>query len=120
MIHDIYSLGVIMVEVGLWTSFVEYKSESSGPLVSWKGFEGLIDDRGLRELRRPEHVREALVEAAQKYLPPIMGHRYTEVVMACLSNKIGQQTTGGGVEAEAKMGLAYINTVISTLEKLCI
>ncbi|KAK4962615.1 hypothetical protein LTR10_000242 [Elasticomyces elasticus] len=81
MQHDIYSLGVCLLEIGLWNTFVTYNAktdivEAPGPAL----------ELSLEELRRkkPYAIKEHLVALAKRRLPQLMGEIYTEVVISCL------------------------------------
>lgn len=84
MQHDIYSLGVCLLEIGLWKSLIvpedgeadqpgkglrlpSRKSDGTGPM--WHKVE----------------MKEHLVRLAEVELPPKMGTRYAEVVVTCLT-----------------------------------
>lgn len=95
MQHDVYSLGVCLLELGLWESFVRYEadnesegdsgdptalpSESLG--LSAGDFE-FSDGAGMQQLSRIKHH---LVDLARARLPARMGDKYTAVVLSCLA-----------------------------------
>jgi hypothetical protein len=79
MQHDIYSLGVCLLEIGLWTSFVSHEDENVHPSEAL----GLQLDNPV--LYSPESLKNHLVSLAQERLPRLMGSRYTEVVVTCLT-----------------------------------
>ncbi|GFF53970.1 hypothetical protein IFM51744_08241 [Aspergillus udagawae] len=70
--HDIYALGVVLLEIGLWVTLsrlMEVKireAETSG------------------RLPREKKVQEDLIALAQQGLPKEMGVGYTRAVLACL------------------------------------
>jgi serine/threonine protein kinase len=80
MQHDIYSLGVCLLEIGLWKSFVLYQTEAmpSHPLPPF------INEDG-EEIAKATRVKDALVGLAREKLPGRMGDKYTEVVINCLT-----------------------------------
>lgn len=106
--HDMYSLGVCLLEIGLWTSFVVRTATDNvvGPVLQEEGWSDLISGSvkdgnitivpGLNgggdpgaflaspNRDRPSAVKEALVQVAQKRLPEIVGERYRDVVLTCL------------------------------------
>lgn len=71
---DIYSLGVSLLEIGLWKSF--YSTRDSESFQAW------VDDKLVRALSWEE--RDILVNMANEMLPPIMGRGYTNAVVSCL------------------------------------
>ncbi|KAH7031486.1 uncharacterized protein B0I36DRAFT_363172 [Microdochium trichocladiopsis] len=107
MQHDIYSLGVCLLEVGLWEPFVEYSSPESGgrsvhPMAgkSFHHFNAWLEQKnaarqdgskatsterqGFLDLLAFK-LKDYLVEQAETRLPARMGAKYTRVVLACLS-----------------------------------
>jgi len=77
MQHDIYSVGVCLLEIGLWESFVGY-SKDLKPVPSSKV--QLADD-----FNTPVMIKEKLVHVARNFLPAKMGDIYTHVVISCLT-----------------------------------
>lgn len=81
MKHDIYSLGVCLLEIGLWESFILCE-DVSGPCAP-------ADALGLNlqspEFQNPMLMKKHLVDMAQKELPKRIGERYMEVVVNCLT-----------------------------------
>lgn len=82
MQHDIYSLGVVLLEIGLWTSFVEYDKEQKPSLLHFIGKKGIITDKS--DERRSLALKARLAEATG-FLPGRMGRIYTDVVLTCLN-----------------------------------
>lgn len=82
MQHDIYSLGVCLLEVGLWSSFVEYSNPNSCPIMSRTyDFRAESPD----ELIHPELFKSRLLALATKELPEKMGTKYARIVESCLT-----------------------------------
>ena len=85
MQHDIYSLGVCLLEVGLWESFVQHAAPSYLPTISPAlGLSGIADKSqasGFFETIGKGH----LVRLAREMLPGRMGTRYSEIVETCLT-----------------------------------
>lgn len=82
MQHDIYSLGVVLLELGLWASFVEYDKEKKPSLLPFIGTKEILADK--QEKRRSLALKTRLMEATE-FLPARMGRLYTDVVLTCLS-----------------------------------
>ncbi|KAL9625283.1 MAG: hypothetical protein Q9160_000685 [Pyrenula sp. 1 TL-2023] len=78
--HDIYSIGVCLIEIGLWESLAQVKSRK---LV----YGGLAEKLGLggEETLDAEQVKGRLVETAIKELPKAMGEGYAHIAKACLT-----------------------------------
>lgn len=81
MQHDIYSLGVCLLEIGLWESFINYEAGENGPIPG-KVLGITFDDA---EFSQPTLMKEHLIALAKKELPRKMGSRYEEVVINCLT-----------------------------------
>ncbi|KAJ5837057.1 hypothetical protein N7447_003083 [Penicillium robsamsonii] len=81
MQHDIYSLGVCLLELGLWESFVLYDNlapESNGDAPTPTRSSILGMDQGL-------YFQKHLLFLAQGELRKRMGTKYSEVVVTCLT-----------------------------------
>ena len=86
MQHDIYSLGVCLLELGIRQSFITYSdNDSTGKLSDAVD----LGDHGPGWTEWPkdvgERVKNQLENLAQELLPARMGERYTKVVMTCLT-----------------------------------
>ncbi|KAJ2997862.1 hypothetical protein NUW58_g518 [Xylaria curta] len=81
MQHDIYSLGVCLLEVGLGKSFVSYDPEGRHP-VSLPAIEAQGNNASLWE---SDALKNHLVGLARDELPRCMGPRYAAVVKTCLT-----------------------------------
>jgi hypothetical protein len=81
MQHDIYSLGVCLLEIALWQSFVQNCDAFKTP---WTGMEieEAIADKDAR--RGGYAIKKKLVAMAKDRLPCLVGDRYTNLVIACL------------------------------------
>lgn len=84
MQHDIYSLGVCLLEIGLWRSFLNWEDTSDTPVpneeyISKKSLE-IKDPR-----KRAREVKKALVALAEQRLPGSMGQIYASIVIVCLT-----------------------------------
>lgn len=81
MQHDIYSLGVCLLEVGMWESFLLYTDSGTAPFPSVALGVALESP----ELNQPARMKEHLVALAKRDLPRRMGDRYEKVVINCLT-----------------------------------
>ncbi|KAI3342345.1 hypothetical protein F4824DRAFT_198230 [Ustulina deusta] len=124
MQHDIYSLGVCLLEMGLGKSFVSYNTENNHPALSpvlspvlglESGNTGLLGSNGLKK---------HLVSLAEE-LPRYMGRRYAAVVKTCLTC-LDNDNTDFGDEQEfldrdgVLVGVRYIEKVLSQLNAICV
>jgi hypothetical protein len=87
MQHDIYSLGVCLLEIGLWKSFIEYPRKNGKMMPQWSSVLGIPKD--LNPVQAIQYLcsnaKKNLVSLAQDELPQYMGWKYTDVVMTCLT-----------------------------------
>lgn len=81
MQHDIYSLGVCLLEVGLWDSFVSYKHDGTATVLG----EALGLTSESSEFQTPGLLKDHLVALAKRILPERMGDIYTKIVVSCLT-----------------------------------
>lgn len=81
MQHDIYSLGVCLLEVGLRESFLLYTDSTTVPLPA--AALGIALDGP--ELKQPAQMKKHLIDLAERALPKRMGDRYEKVVVNCLT-----------------------------------
>lgn len=120
MQHDIYSLGVCLLEIGLWESFLFYENDVTAPLPA--AALGVASDGP--EFRQPALMKEHLIALAKRDLPKRMGERYEKVVVNCLTC-LDQDNVDFGDQSEFEdidgvlVGVKYIEKV-STLCSFCI
>ena len=81
MQHDIYSLGVCLLEIGLWSSFVEYLSISDPVMSQRYSFDFETRD----DATRSELVKAKLLDLTRTELPEKMGTKYSRIVETCLT-----------------------------------
>ncbi|KAM0520500.1 hypothetical protein ACHAPE_002893 [Trichoderma viride] len=97
MRHDIYSVGVCLLEIGLWGSFVEYdivdeKDQSSLGTTYFRSFSlgsqlaaESNSTSGPEFIKSPEPVKDKLLQLARGSLRRNMGNKYSKVVETCLT-----------------------------------
>lgn len=86
MQHDVYSLGVCLLEIGLWTSFVHYALSPNGEDLVLPGSLEIAAVPKLRdERKRAFELKRVLTDLAKEKLPSQMGDRYTSLVVSCLT-----------------------------------
>ncbi|KAK5988211.1 hypothetical protein PT974_12351 [Cladobotryum mycophilum] len=93
MQHDVYSLGVCLLELGLWESLVRYQEDGGSDAEDDNKLP--LDSLGLslqdfefqgREAAEPSSkIKDHLVELARSRLPSRMGDKYTSIVVTCLT-----------------------------------
>ncbi|KAI4929127.1 hypothetical protein J4E85_005752 [Alternaria conjuncta] len=83
MQHDIYSLGVCLLEIGMWRTLVTYSSMEGEPTPSQ-----LLpppDYSEKDEVGKAKSLKHTLIEIAMRELPSCMGDKYTGIVISCLT-----------------------------------
>ncbi|KAH7007639.1 hypothetical protein EDB80DRAFT_843127 [Ilyonectria destructans] len=76
MNHDLYSLGVVLLEIGLW---LPLQKEKSVRKVREQKFENMEERR--------TRVRQVLMDLARDKLAVVLGQRYQDIVVKCLGVK---------------------------------
>jgi hypothetical protein len=111
MQHDIYSLGVCLLEIGLWTSFITYDI-SSMPKLNTKVLN--IDEA--QGSLSGQALKSGLLKLARAELPSSMGSVYAEIVSNCLTC-LDEENDDFGDKSEFEdedgilIGLRYIEKV---------
>ncbi|KAG4433509.1 hypothetical protein IFR05_011018 [Cadophora sp. M221] len=83
MQHDIYSLGVVLLEIGLWTSFASPDPENLSMLPS--SVLGAANPDSVKlPVGTPTQLKAHLEALAKNELPSRLGKRYTDIVLQCL------------------------------------
>jgi hypothetical protein len=85
MRHDIYSLGVCLLEIGLWGSFVDYDPATGTHSISQLLLSSSSKSTFPFSPLFPERTKEQLVTLARYRLPGSMGDKYAEIVETCLT-----------------------------------
>ena len=117
MQHDIYSLGVCLLEIGLWEPLVEYRGEATS-----KPEYGRVCRDFLRTDKPWVFFKDYLVNLADNELPRRMGDRYACVVMTCLTclDKDGDFSEQAEVvDADGiLLGLRFIEMIFGQLKEI--
>jgi len=128
MQHDIYSLGVCLLEIGLGVSFVRFEATS----MSNENPKGAIPDSILqiaeylknKDVRaRAFGIKKRLVAIAEAQLPGRMGTVYTNVVASCLTC-LDRDNQGFGDECDFMdedgilVGVRYIEKILYQIEDI--
>jgi hypothetical protein len=131
MQHDIYSLGVVLLEIGLWTSFVLYgpEEESFSPVPN-----NILEPADLAQPRNSlggaSQNKLKLEDLAAKELPARLGRRYTDIVLLCLrcldlgsgadqdGKGFGADTADWTDEDGVMIGVRYIENVLEKMQEI--
>ncbi|ROW10358.1 hypothetical protein VMCG_02007 [Cytospora schulzeri] len=125
MQHDIYSLGVCLLEMGLWKSLIEYPEIDGETTPQWSSVLGMPKD--LNPLQAIQYLcsdaKQKLLCLAQDELPRSMGTKYTDIVVTCLTC-LDPENGDFGDEEEFQdedgicVGVRYIEKVLLRLNAL--
>lgn len=107
MLHDIYSLGVCLLEIGLWESLVQYKHTS-----------GRLEMQPHKLLQKDGHntsnmiaSKASFIDLAENVLPAKMGKLYAQVVLTCLKYRDEEQDA-------ITEGVMYIERILMRLGEI--
>lgn len=124
MQHDIYTLGVCLLEIGLWESFVVTGKEGEDPRPgSGIDISGALCVKD--EFKRALYIKDLLIAAAKERLPVAVGSRYSNVVVSCLTC-LDKDNQGLGDESEFRdpddviIGVRYIERVLLELQRIVV
>lgn len=134
MQHDIYSLGVCLLEIGLWESLVEYTSgdEVAGRPKSKFGksfyhFQAWLKAKSDGTTTTFDalafKLKDYLVEQARSRLAPRMGCKYAQVVVSCLTcldddnEDFGELDAG---ESDDVVAVHFIQSVMMNLDEISV
>ena len=114
--HDIYSLGICLLELGIWSTPLHPASDQprQGSL-----FEGYDLEKREQASNTPWVIKDFLTQQASELLPSIMGMLYTEVVLLCLTCLDSGFEEGQGDNLRdvdgILVGVAFIRMILSRL-----
>ncbi|KAK4194695.1 hypothetical protein QBC40DRAFT_318763 [Triangularia verruculosa] len=144
MQHDIYSLGVCLLEIGIWQSFVWYpyvggNAGKPGPAPSSSSLNALpgmalrlrnrLSDRDFERAHLPgttSWIKDDLVLLAKQSLPRRMGLLYTDVVVDCLTcldrgnDQFGGWDETGEKEDAVVIGVNFVERILGRIEEITI
>lgn len=117
MQDDIYSLGVCLLEIGLWDSFVQ-RNVRGDTIVEFGG-EGPIGNWRARAFS----TKRIMLKLANEALPRCTGQRFSDVVERCLTVLDGDTTWDQVDEkgsSEIDIGVEYIENILVQLHEILI
>ena len=116
MRHDIYSLGVVLLEISLWGSFTD---RSGIGKYLWEDVKS--SDEGKKSLRTAEGQKAMYLMLAHSLLPRAIGNKYRDVVISCLEG-LQSEEQGGLLNDQdgIVVGSAYISQIMGKLEEIAL
>ena len=121
MLHDIYSLGVVLLEIALWRSFVLPKVDNNGMNFIPNPHACKFVDRTTGKLKRPREIQRVFVKKAEEYIPIVLGEKFRDIVLMCLNSVDGAFGTDDSLDEDGMMvGLIFIQRVLTSLEEISI
>ncbi|KAL3302224.1 het-s domain protein [Colletotrichum asianum] len=127
MQHDVYSLGVCLLELGLWDSFVEYNSdagEARSKKVPGMGLGLSLTDFKFQpdNIEQTQKIKNQLVSLAEARLPAQTGDKYASVVITCLTCLDEHSDDFGGDDMQDEdgilVGVRFIEKVLMKLGEI--
>lgn len=117
MQHDIYSLGVCLLEIGVWTSFIvpSKGTDVAIPSVLLNIDQELSKTRD--KVKAAFDLKRQLIDLAKEALPSQMGQNYTHIVISCLTCLDAGESNVFGSESDLQdedgiiVGVHYIEKV---------
>jgi serine/threonine protein kinase len=126
MRHDIYSLGVVFLEISLWNSFVLWDATHNvytSSEHSCKLLEKGVTKTPERNFKSPKDIQSALLKTAERQVQLSMGDQFASIVIDCLTcvdgNLLGPWDDTED-EDEVDIGIRYIEGIIERLEALSV
>jgi serine/threonine protein kinase len=118
-IHDIYSLGIVLLEIGIGQTALKVYGVLPvllGLEISTEQVLSDVDGRTPPSLSSGQ-IKDGFVRFAARYLPEKMGDRYTSVVVACLTGQFSLLITIDD-DSELSLQRAFKRGVVDTLYDL--
>jgi serine/threonine protein kinase len=111
--HDVYSLGVVLLEIAMWGSFTDQRPGKMARYV-WQ-------DAGTRAAAplSPEDLKKRYLKLAKSVVPRQIGTKYADIVVSCLEG-LQDEERGGLLNDEDGLVIetAYVAQVLSKLEEI--
>ncbi len=117
--HDVYSLGVVLIEIALWQSFIVFDEgmlDFKPNVALWSKAASKVEGLKNGESGAGEGVMDHLQRLAKVDVPVVMGDKYRKVILSCLGGIVehGEETD------DVELGVRFIQTVLEDLEDISI
>ncbi|CAG7559620.1 unnamed protein product [Fusarium equiseti] len=121
--HDIYSLGVCLLEIGLWQSFISYDAHTMRTTLS--RITGIADDASEGEMEQFlfKLAKRRFIGLTRNELCDSIGIEYSEIVEMCSIcldpyNSCGVPCEFETDEYDIQVGVKYIEKILQQLDRL--
>lgn len=115
-LHDIHSLGIVLLEIACWSSFTNRNGIGKHLWVPQTVKKDGKDVASRPMLMPPDKLKEQYLRLAKKKIPPVLGTSYYEVVVSCLE---GLPNEDGTLQHSiATSDSSYIQQVVEKLEEI--
>lgn len=123
MLHDIYSLGVILLEIALWRSMVIQEIDHITKEVQFIVNRDAVklNDKTSGRLKSPEDIKKAFVDKTKNFVSLVFGDKYQDIVLMCLRclDKGGLKDIENAKDQDGiSLGMAYIERILTTLDEI--
>lgn len=123
MQHDIYSLGVCLLELAMWKSFIDGSEVEPVPGSALSIEKQLSMSNATLAARE---IQTMLIDLAKAHLPRLVGQLFTQVVLTCLTcldedavNMFGSERSLWD-EDGTLVGVVFIEKILTSLESISI
>ena len=111
--HDLYSLGVVLLEVAMWSCFTDERANGMAKCV-WHVAQGAR----LSPLS-PDELKAIYLKLAKSQVPRCIGAKYADIVVSCLEG-LRDEEAGGLLNDQDGMVVetAYVSQILEKLEDI--
>ncbi|KAL9102753.1 MAG: hypothetical protein Q9187_009086, partial [Circinaria calcarea] len=95
-LHDIYALGVVLLEIGLWAPAISLQSNR------------------FATVKKPKSIQDQLIKHAEKRLSSHLGTKYRDLVLKCLT---GDFCVTNDTREDLKLQQAFRSQVVDVLKR---
>jgi hypothetical protein len=120
--HDVYCLGIVLIEIALWRSFVMFTTKTNdfepNKTVFRKGKE-LVEGLEKGDIAVSNNLKDEMEKLAKSEVPIAMGDKFSRVILTCL-NGVNETEDGDNENNNVELGVRYIQNVLEGLEDISI